>query len=260
MSDTPFYRVFGKMSGMRCERFRQWDNVPMDYLVTFLEGVITFVSPCLLPMLPIYVAYFAGTSAAEASEGFDERKRVRQTMTNAVGFVLGFTIVFVALGAFAGTFGAALARYSTALNVICGIIVIVFGLCFMGTLKIPALQRTIRPNFEVLPRTFPSAFLFGIVFSIGWTPCVGAYLGSALLLASTQASTLHGVGLLLVYSLGLGLPFLVSAFAIDQIAGAFGFIKRHYDTINIVCGALLVIVGILMATGQMNVWLSALSA
>lgn len=231
----------------------------MDYLVTFLEGIITFVSPCLLPMLPIYLAYFAGASAADASEGADGRNHTRRTMANAAGFVLGFTLVFVALGAFAGTFGAALTRYSAVLNVVCGIIVIVFGLSFMGAVNIPLLQRTVRPRLDVLPRTFPSAVLFGIVFSIGWTPCVGAYLGSALLLASTQASALHGVVLLLVYSAGLGVPFLISAFAIDQLAGAFAFVRQHYDTVNIVCGMLLVIVGVLMATGQMNIWLSALS-
>lgn len=231
----------------------------MDYLITFLEGIITFVSPCLLPMLPIYVAYFAGASNAAAVTGESERARTHRTLVNALGFVLGFTVVFVCLGAFAGAFGSLLVQYSTLLNLICGIIVIVFGLCFTGLLNIPFLQRTIKPKAEVLPTTFPSAVLFGLVFSIGWTPCVGAYLGSALMLASTQASALHGITLLLAYSVGLGVPFVICALAIQKLTGAFNFLKRHYNVVNTVCGILLIVIGVLMATGQMNVWLAALS-
>lgn len=231
----------------------------MDYLVTFLEGIITFVSPCLLPMLPIYVAYFAGASNTAMATGASEQARTRRTLANACGFVLGFTIVFLCLGAFAGAFGTLLVRYSTLVNLICGIIVIVFGLCFAGVLNIPFLQRTIKPKAEVLPTTFPSALLFGLVFSIGWTPCVGAYLGSALMLASTQASALHGIMLLLAYSIGLGVPFVICALAIQKLSGAFDFIKRHYQQVNTVCGILLIAIGVLMATGMMNLWLAALS-
>lgn len=228
-------------------------NRTMDYLVTFLEGIITFISPCLLPMLPIYLAYFAGSATDEAST-------LRRTVANACRFVLGFAIVFVAMGAFAGAIGSAFARYSTAVNVVCGIVVIVFGLNFAGILRIPLLQRTLKPKANIMPVSFPSSVLFGIVFAIGWTPCVGVFLGSALLLASTQGQVLHGIGLLLVYSLGLGVPFVISACIIDQLAGAFDAIKRHYRAVTTVCGILLVIVGVLMVTGQMNVWLASLAA
>ncbi len=227
----------------------------MDYLVTFLEGVVTFVSPCLLPLLPVYVAYFAGVSNAED----DSTRKLRRTVVNALGFVLGFTVIFVELGAFAGALGGLLSRYQTALNVVCGIVVILFGLSFMGAVNIPALQRSIKPRLEVLPQSFPAAVVFGVVFAIGWTPCVGVYLGSALMLASTQGSALHGMGLLLAYSLGLGVPFLLAAVAIDKLSEASTVIKRHYGTINIACGVLLVLVGVLMATGQMNVWMAALA-
>jgi cytochrome c-type biogenesis protein len=218
----------------------------MDLLVTFFEGVITFVSPCLLPMLPLYVAYFAGASTSGAGKVV----RTSRVLANALGFVLGF----------AGAFGGFLTRYRSLLDLVAGLVVVAFGLCFMGALRIPLLNRTLKPQVRMVPRTFPSAVLFGIVFSIGWTPCVGAYLGSALLLASTQASAAHGVALLLAYSLGLGLPFVLSAVAIDRLSAAFDFIKEHYAQVNAVCGALLVVVGLLMATGLLNVWLGVLSA
>lgn len=225
----------------------------MDYLATFLEGVVTFVSPCLLPMLPLYLAYFAGASASEGGNGKGVALRV-------AGFVVGFTIVFVALGALAGTFGQLLARHETVVNVVCGVIVIVFGLHYAGVLHLPFLERTVKPQAEVRPTTFFSSVLFGIVFSIGWTPCVGVFLGSALALAAVRASAAHGVALLLCYSLGLAVPFAISAIAIDKLAGAFDAIKRHYRVINLVCGLLLVVMGVLMATGLMGSWLRAIGS
>lgn len=230
----------------------------MLFLITFLEGVVTFVSPCLLPMLPLYLAYFAGSSTSAQVAGASEGARTRRVFANALGFVLGFTLVFVALGAFAGGFGGVLARHATVLNIVCGLVVVVFGLSFAGVLRIPVLERTLKPQARIAPSTFPAAVLFGIVFSIGWTPCVGAYLGSALLLASTQGSVALGMALLLVYSAGLGIPFVVSALAVDKLAGAFDFVKRNYTTVNRVCGFLLVVIGVLMMTGLMNVVLSAL--
>ena len=224
----------------------------MDFLVTFLEGIITFISPCLLPMLPIYLAYFAGSATNEAST-------LRRTVANACAFILGFTIVFVAMGAFAGALGSALTKYSTAVNIICGVVVIIFGLNFAGILNIPVLQRTLKPKTQVKPMGFGSTLLFGLVFAIGWTPCVGVFLGSALMLAGTQGQVLHGIALLLVYSIGLGVPFLISACIIDRLVGAFDAIKRHYGIITKVCGILLVVVGVLMATGQMGAWLSILA-
>ena len=223
----------------------------MEYLVSFFEGIITFISPCLLPMLPIYIVYFAG---GEPENG------KRRTLVNALGFVSGFTLLFVALGAFAGTVGSLLHRHQIAVNLVTGAIVILFGLNFMGLFKIGFLNATKKLDSAVRPKSFFSSALFGMIFAAGWTPCVGAFLGSALLLASQQGSVLKGILMLLVYSLGLGIPFLLSALLIDRLKGAFDFIKRHYRVINIVCGALLVVVGIFMMTGKMNELLSALSA
>lgn len=213
----------------------------MQYLISFLEGVITFISPCLLPMLPIYISYFAG--GGERTTG--------RTLKCASGFVLGFTLVFVAMGALAGTVGSFLQRYQAIVNLVCGAIVILFGLNFLGVVKWNLFGGS-KIQTNTANMTFGSALVFGVVFSIGWTPCVGIFLGSALVLASQQGSALVGIGMLLCYSAGLGIPFLISAVLIDQLKNAIGWIKRNYAVINRVCGVLLIAVGVLMATGLLN--------
>lgn len=220
----------------------------MQYVLLFLEGVITFISPCLLPMLPVYLSFFA-------TGGEDKKK----TLRNAIGFVVGFTIIFIALGAFMGTIGKLVREYTTILNMVTGLIVVLFGLNFTGVLKIGFLNRATQKNANVRDLSFFSSMLFGIVFSIGWTPCVGAFLGSALLLASHGGSLLKGIAMLLAFSLGLGIPFVASALLIDRLKGAFDFIKRNYRVINFVSGVLLIIVGLLMATGYMGYFLSILA-
>ena len=192
----------------------------MQYVISFLEGIITFISPCLLPMLPIYISYFAG-----GGEG-----SVKKTLTGALGFVLGFTVIFTAMGALAGTVGSFLREYQTASRSV--------NTANMG---------------------FFSAVLFGIVFSIGWTPCVGAFLGSALMLASQQGHVVEGMLMLLVYSLGLGIPFVLSAVLIGYLKSTFDWIKQHYNIINKISGGLLVLIGLLMATGIFGRLLGLLS-
>ena len=213
----------------------------MQYFISFLEGIITFISPCLLPMLPIYITYFVGGG----------ERSTKKTLKGALGFVLGFTIVFMCMGALAGTVGSFLTKYQTIVNVISGLIVICFGLNFLGVFKVN-LFRGNKKEMNTDNMNFFSAMLFGIIFSLGWTPCVGAFLGSALVLASQQGSVYVGIFMLLCYSLGLGIPFLLSAILIDQLKVAFDFIKRHYNIINKISGALLIVVGILMATGMLN--------
>ena len=220
----------------------------MQYVISFLEGIITFLSPCLLPMLPIYISYFAGGG---------ERSN-KKTLKTALGFVLGFTIVFVALGALAGTLGSFLTKYQTAVNIVSGLIVIVFGLNYMGLFHLN-IFRGVGASMEKDNLDFFSAVLFGMVFSIGWTPCVGVFLGSALMLASQQGHVVEGMLMLLAYSMGLGVPFLFSAVLIDRLKGAFNWVKAHYRLVNLVCGGLLVLVGILMATGTLGRFLTALS-
>ena len=220
----------------------------MQYLISFLEGIITFISPCLLPMLPIYISYFAGGG----------ERTTKKTLTGAAGFVLGFTVVFVAMGALAGTLGSFLTKYQNWVNIVSGLIVIIFGLNYMGVLNI-SLFRSKSHGIKAGDMGFFSALLFGIVFSVGWTPCVGAFLGSALMLASQQGHVLEGMGMLLCYSLGLGVPFLLSAVLIDKLKAAFDWIKSHYQIVNRVSGGLLILVGILMATGLLGRFLALLS-
>ena len=220
----------------------------MQYIISFLEGIITFISPCLLPMLPIYLSYFAGGKA----------RTLRRTLTCALGFVLGFTVIFTAMGALAGTVGSFLKQYQTAVNVVSGMAVILFGLNFLGVLRWN-LFRGGQLQMDLSDLSFWSSALFGMIFSIGWTPCVGAFLGSALLLASQQGSVLTGTVMLLCYSAGLGIPFLFSAVLIDRLKTAFGFIKGHYGVINKLCGSLLILVGLLMMTGLLGRLLNLLS-
>ena len=213
----------------------------MTYLIAFLEGLLTFISPCLLPMLPIYITYFAGGG---------ERSSVK-TVLRALGFILGFTTVFVSMGALASTIGGFLAKYQTAVNIVSGLIIILLGLNFIGILKINIFKGQAK-SLNTENMSFFSAFLFGVIFSVGWTPCVGAFLGSALIMASTSGTVLKGILMLLFYSLGLGVPFMISAVLIDNLKSAFNFIKKHYNIINIVSGCLLVIIGVLMATGLLG--------
>ena len=220
----------------------------MQYVISFLEGIITFISPCLLPMLPIYISYFAGGG----------ERRTRKTLASAVGFVLGFTLVFMAMGALAGTLGSFLRRYQTWVNVISGLVVMVFGLSFLGVIRLDFFRGGSR-QVNTRDMGFFSAVLFGVIFSLSWTPCVGAFLGSALMLASQQGHVLQGMGMLLSYSLGLGIPFLMSAVLIDYLKSAFDWIKGHYTLINRISGGILILVGVLMATGLLNRVLGLLS-
>lgn len=199
-------------------------------------------------MLPIYVSYFAGG-----------QRSVRKTLTGALGFVLGFTLVFVAMGALAGTVGGFLKSHQTAVNIVSGVVVILFGLNFLGVLRLQLFRGGMAGGTAVRTPGFFSSVLFGLIFSLGWTPCVGAFLGSALLLASQQGSVWTGVWMLLAYSLGLGVPFMVSALLIDQLKSAFDWIKRHYEIINRVSGGFLVFIGVLMATGLLGRLLTFLS-
>lgn len=210
----------------------------MQFLITFLEGIISFISPCMLPMLPVYLSYFAGNA-----------DKKQHTLSRAAVFVAGFSVVFCLLGLFAGTIGAFLSAYKTIVNIVCGIIVIVFGLSYLNVIRIPFFQG-IQKRIHV--DSLFSAFLFGMIYSVSLTPCVGAFLGSALMLASASGTAVQGVLLLLTYSLGLGVPFLFSAVLIEQLGSAFTFIKKHYNIINLVSGIFLIATGICIAFGWMD--------
>jgi len=190
-------------------------------------------------MLPIYVSYLTG--------GKDDKPG--KALANAIGFVLGFTAAFVTLGAFAGSIGRLLIAHGTAVNIIIGSLIIIFGLGYTGLFNLPGFCRGRPARLKDKPLNFLSAIVFGWVFAMGWTPCVSAFLGAALLRASQQGSMLEGMLMLFVFSMGLGIPFIASALLIDKLKNAFAFIKRHYRVINIASGLLLVLIGILMITG-----------
>lgn len=223
----------------------------MDYLLSFLEGIITFISPCLLPMLPIYITYFTGQN----NEG-----EKQTAITNALGFVLGFTLVFVSLGAISGQIGGFLVEHRTTVNLVSGLILILFGLNFLELIRLPFINNPHQfLPFKTANLKFFSALVFGIVFSISWTPCVGTFLGAALLLAATSGGSGKGIILLLCFSAGLGIPFVVSAVLIERFKATFDIIKRNYRIINLISGSLLIIVGISIASGWWGNFLAQLT-
>lgn len=216
----------------------------MEYIIILLEGIITFISPCMLPMLPIYLSYFAGQKTDE--------KNTLKTIINVVSFVLGFTVIFVMLGIFSATLGMFLKNNMKIVNIILGIIVILFGINFMGIINIPIINKSKGIAARKFNVTAISSFLFGVMFSITWTPCVGVFLGTALSIIVVSGNVLKGVTLILAYCLGLGIPFIISAFLIDKLKNTFSIIKKNYKIINTICGIFLCIIGILMITGLIN--------
>ncbi len=224
----------------------------MEYILLFLEGIITFISPCILPMLPIYISYFAGGDNEENGNKYG-------TLKNSLGFVLGFTIVFTLLGSLAGTFGTFIREHYNLLNIIGGSIIVIFGLNYIGLFKISFLERSYKMDVNVNPFKFFSAMVFGMVFAVGWTPCVGTFLGSALMIAANSQNVAKGAIMLFVYSIGLGIPFIISAILIGKLKETMDFIKRNYRIINIVSGVILIVIGVAMMTGYLNKILSILS-
>ncbi|HIW21011.1 MAG TPA: cytochrome c biogenesis CcdA family protein [Candidatus Dorea intestinavium] len=225
----------------------------MQYILLFLEGIITFISPCILPMVPVYVSYFMGAEGEKGSKN--------KTLVNALSFVAGFSFIFTLLGVAAGSVGLFLNNHMRMIHLICGIIMIIFGLNFMEILNIKLLNNTYKPKNELETRNmgFLSALIFGMIFAVGWTPCVGPFLGSALMIATSANHGGEGALMLFVYSLGLGVPFLLSAALIKVLSGAFTFVKKHYKIIKIISGILLIVIGLLMATGYLNKFLSLLT-
>ena len=210
----------------------------MIYFLTFLEGIISFISPCMLPLLPVYISYFAAGDGAK-----------RKTALRVAFFVMGFTAVFTLLGVFAGLAGTLRDKYETAVNVVTGLVVVVLGLSYLEIVRIPFFKGFTGVKCGA---TALSAFVFGVVFSVSLSPCVGAFLGSALMLAAGTGGAVKGAVMLLCYSLGLGIPLAISAFVLDRLKNVFGFIKKNYKVINTVCGVFLVVIGICMCFGLMS--------
>jgi len=207
----------------------------MDFIIIFIEGIASFLSPCVLPMLPMYVSYFAG-----------QDKDLKKTIINSLGFVLGFTIIFVLLGIFASTLGKVITANSKYINIIFGIIIIIFGMHYMGILNIKILNKSkgIKKNSDKL--SFFSAIIFGMIFSVCWTPCVGVFLSSALMMSATSMNVLKGGFMLFIYSIGLGIPFILTSIFLERLKNTFNNIKKHYNIINKIAGTILIFSGILL--------------
>ena len=206
----------------------------MEYLFTFLEGIASFISPCLLPMIPIYISYFIG----------EDEKSSNKKIINALGFVLGFTLVFLILSIFASTLGILISNSIKYIKIIFGIIIIFLGLNYMEIIKLKFLNKYKVFNADKKNLNFLKALIFGAVFSISWTPCIGTFLSSALLLVAKHQDMLKGILLMLVYSIGLGIPFIISVVLIEKLKQAFDIIKRNYNIIKKISGAILILIGI----------------
>ena len=208
----------------------------MEFLLIFVEGIASFISPCMLPMVPIYISYFAGK----------EEKKKNETLINSIGFVLGFTIVFTALAVITSAISISVSPYIRYVKMLFGILIIILGLNYIGIVRIGILNKTKSHDTGVSKMNFLKVLLFGMIFSISWTPCVGAFLSSALLLIAKEQNLLKGILLILTYSIGLGLPFILSAIFIDKAQKSFNFLKKHFEIIKIISGIILVIMGITM--------------
>lgn len=217
--------------------------------IAVLAGLVSFASPCVLPLVPGYLAYVGGISDPGAKR---DRSRV---LTGVALFVLGFAVVFVAYGAAFGALGFWLVRWQEVVIRVLGVVVILMGLVFIGQFSF--LQRTIKPSWR--PATgLIGAPILGVVFGLGWTPCIGPTLAAILSLSVGSGSPWRGALLMLFYCLGLGIPFLLVALGFDWVAGSVAFLKRHIRVINIIGGALLVVIGVLMVTGLWTAMLSQL--
>ena len=217
----------------------------------FLAGLLSFVSPCVLPLVPPYLAWLAGVSFEELQDDGVGAARKRTIVFAAVAFVLGFTSVFVGLGATASVIGKTIAQYFHMLSIIAGVIVIIMGLHFLGVFRIGLLYREARVQVSRKPVGLVGAYVVGLAFAFGWTPCVGPILAAILFVAGSEGTAARGAMLLAVYSLGIGIPFILAALFASRFLSWAARFRRHMHKVEMAMGGLLVVTGILFITGQM---------
>jgi cytochrome c-type biogenesis protein len=225
----------------------------VSFTAAAIAGLLSFLSPCVLPLVPPYLTFIAGTTIEELAEGGERRAR-RDVALAAVLFVLGFSTVFVALGATASVFGQFVRQYIGMLSMAAGVVIIVMGLHFLGVWRFAFLYREARFNVEK-PVGLWGAYVMGLAFAFGWTPCIGPILAAILALAGSEDTVARGAGLLAVYSAGLGVPFLLAAFAIEPFMGFLQKFKKNFVYVEKTVGVLLVLTGIAFLTG----WLTSMS-
>jgi cytochrome c-type biogenesis protein len=220
-------------------------------IAAFVAGLVSFLSPCVLPLVPGYVSLISGAGVEELKS--QESRLLRKTMLNSVSFILGFSVVFITLGAISTEVGQLLARYKSTLAQVAGVVIILFGLHLTGILRINALYTDKRLHNLKGGSTAGGAFLVGFAFAFGWTPCVGPILAVILTFAATQDSVFKGIALLTVYSMGLAVPFLFTAFLLERFLKFYSRFRAHMHAIEVASGALLIALGILLVLGRFTI-------
>jgi cytochrome c-type biogenesis protein len=218
-------------------------NLPLP-LAAFVAGLLSFLSPCVLPLVPGYVSLISGASVEDLQS--QERRLLGTVMLHSITFVLGFSVVFIALGAVATSVGQLVNEYHSLLSKVAGIVVIVFGLHLTGLLKIKALYADKRMHEVKGGSSAFGSFAVGFAFAFGWTPCIGPILATILVLASAQGTVLKGITLLAVYSMGLAVPFLLTSLGVDRFLAFYGRFSRHLHTVEVCSGILLIAIGVLI--------------
>jgi len=226
------------------------DNI--SFLTAFAAGLISFLSPCVLPLVPGYISIISGFSLDQLKDQQRNASLTRTVLLNSVMFILGFSITFISLGASASWLGQILLSRMHLLYRIAGIIIIIFGLHLLGIFKINFLYQDKRFHSVQKPRGILGALLLGLAFAFGWTPCIGPILAGILTIASTKETVAQGVFLLAVYSLGLGIPFLLTSLGLNQFLAFYGRFKRHFHAVEMVSGALVIAVGVLILTNNLS--------
>ena len=206
----------------------------MNYLMTFLEGFASFISPCILPLIPMYISYFSRS----------EKDNTKKTLTNAIMFCLGFTLIFILMAVFASSLGVIINQHINIIKIVFGIICILFGILYMDIFKFKMLGKSLNFKFDVTNLNVFRSFVFGILFSVSHVPCTGAFLGSALMLVTKEQDMLQGILLMITYSIGIGIPFIISALLVQKMKTVFDFIKKHFRVVKIIAGILLIFTGL----------------
>jgi cytochrome c-type biogenesis protein len=220
-------------------------------IAAFVAGLFSFLSPCVLPLVPGYVSLISGVGVEELKS--QESQLLRKVMLNSIGFILGFSIVFIALGAISTQVGQLMARYKSVLAQVAGVVIILFGLHLTGIFKIKALYTDARLHSIKGGSTWGGAFLIGFAFAFGWTPCVGPILAVILGIAAVQDSVFKGILLLAVYSLGLAVPFLMTALLMGRFMKFYSGFRRHMQAVEVASGALLIVLGALLVFGRFTI-------
>ena len=225
----------------------------LSYIAAAIGGAASFLSPCVLPLVPAYLCFIAGTSLEQLTESEEvDGVLVKRMVISSIAFVFGFTFVFTMLGASASAVNRVLLEHLDIIAKVAGALIVIFGLHYMGIIRIAVLNREMRFNPDRIGGGIPSAFLIGLAFAFGWTPCIGPILATILTIAASKESLAYGISLLLVYSLGLGIPFLIAACAINPFLRFLRRFRRHLHKVEVGAGLLLVLTGALIFTGGLG--------